>query len=100
MSDLLQNIPEKSCALNSDPHEKPLSALVLDGFLRREQLAQLFGVSTRTTDRWEALRIGPPRVCVGRTILYSITSVREWLASREQQRLPSKRRLGKSGLKA
>jgi predicted DNA-binding transcriptional regulator AlpA len=99
MSDLLHDPPEKSCTPNSDQHDKPLAALVLDGFLRREQLAQLFGLSPRTIDRWEALRIGPPRVCVGRTILYNIESVREWLRSREQPPFPSKRRLSSSGLK-
>jgi len=45
-----------------------LPKLVLDGFLRRQELAQQLGLSPRTIDRWEALRKGPPRVCVGRTI--------------------------------
>lgn len=85
MSDLLHDPPHETDTLNSDPQERPLAALVLDGFLRREELAQQFGLSARTISRWEALRIGPPRVCVGRTILYNITSVREWLVSREQQ---------------
>lgn len=57
--------------------------LVLDGFLRRKDLAKQLGVSPRTIDRWEALRQGPPRVRVGRTILYSIQSARYWLLSIE-----------------
>ena len=56
---------------------------ILEGFLRREELAHELGISARTIDRWESLRQGPPRVSVGRTILYSIHSVREWLLSKE-----------------
>ncbi len=73
MSDLLHDPPEKSCRPTFDPHDKPLAALVLDGYLRREQLAQMFGLSPRTIARWD--RIGLPRVCVGRTILYNMQSV-------------------------
>jgi predicted DNA-binding transcriptional regulator AlpA len=69
---------------------------VLQGYLRREELAQQLGRSTRTIDRWEALRQGPPRITVGRTILYNIESVREWLSAMERrphstpQRRPTK----------
>ncbi len=66
-------------------------SVVLEGFLRREELAQQLGLSPRTIDRWHALRNGPPRVCLGRTILYRVESVREWLRSREQQLSPPKR---------
>jgi len=57
--------------------------LLLDGYLRREELAQQLGVSPRTIDRWQTSRCGPPRVAIGRTILYSTASVREWLQSKE-----------------
>ena len=61
------------------------ASIVLEGFLRREELAKQLGCSARTIDRWQALREGPPRVHVGRTILYNVESVRAWLRSREQQ---------------
>jgi predicted DNA-binding transcriptional regulator AlpA len=70
------------------------SAQILDGFLRREDLAKQLGFSVRKLDRLYALREGPPRVCVGRTILYSIESVRLWLASREEQSSPTRKRRG------
>src|ERR1017187_10466731 len=76
----------------SDSQDKPNVRLVLEGFLRREELAHQLGLSPRTIDRWEALRMGPPRVSVGRTILYNIESVREWLVSQERQAFPAKRR--------
>ena len=85
-------------ATNLSPFTEPstdhLSNSVLDGFLRREQLAEQLGLSPRTIDRWQALRQGPPRVCIGRTVLYEIDSVREWLRSKENQKdiAPRRRR--------
>jgi predicted DNA-binding transcriptional regulator AlpA len=84
-----------------DSKDKPRTPLVLEGFLRREELAMEFGLSTRTIDRLEAQRQGPPRVYVGRTILYKVESVREWLISREQKMKPAQRRRSSfSGLKS
>ncbi len=70
---------------SADTQEASTSKLVLKEFLRRDELAQQLGISPRTILRWQALRKGPPRVCVGRTILYSIQSVCDWLHSREQE---------------
>jgi predicted DNA-binding transcriptional regulator AlpA len=91
MSALQQPSPQEPTTPLSDSQDKPVTRLVLEGYLRREELAEQFGLSPRTIDRWEALRKGPPRVCVGRTILYNIESVREWLLSREQQATTVKR---------
>lgn len=62
----------------------PTSSLLQDDYLGRAELALGLGKSTRTLDRWHTLRIGPPRVVIGRTILYRRQSVLEWLASREE----------------
>jgi predicted DNA-binding transcriptional regulator AlpA len=91
MSDLQQESPKEHSTTPSDPQDKPEEQLVLEGYLSKEQLARQLCLSPRTIDRWEALRKGPPRVCIGRTILYSIHSVREWLASHESQAAPAKR---------
>jgi hypothetical protein len=63
-----------------------MSEQLLDGYLSREQLAKELGKTLRTIDRWETRRIGPPRVVIGRMILYRREAVREWLLSQEQQR--------------
>jgi predicted DNA-binding transcriptional regulator AlpA len=81
-NDLLQTT---TCNFIPESQQAPHPTLILEGFLRREELAQQFNLSIRTIDRWAALREGPPRVCVGRTILYNVNSVREWLRSREKQ---------------
>jgi predicted DNA-binding transcriptional regulator AlpA len=62
----------------------PTSSLLQHDYLERAELARGLGKSTRTLDRWHTLRIGPPRVVIGRTILYRRQSVLEWLASREE----------------
>ena len=79
--------------------EPSSNQLLLDGYLRREELAQQLGVSARTIDRWQTLRCGPPRVAIGRTVLYSLESIRRWLQSREQTSFPAKRRRSFSGAK-
>jgi predicted DNA-binding transcriptional regulator AlpA len=99
MSQLLQPEPQEPNPLLSDSLVQPVARLVLEGFLRREELARQLGLSPRTIDRWEALRKGPPRVSIGRTILYNIQSVREWLVSQERQAFPAKRRRSFSGVK-
>jgi hypothetical protein len=85
MLKLVNDPPLESKVSLSDLPQVNSPNLILEGFLRREELARQLGCSPRTIDRWQALRKGPPRVCVGRTILYNIESVREWLRSREQQ---------------
>ncbi len=68
---------------------------VLDGFLTKADLAQQFGKSERTLDRWAALRTGPPRTVIGQTTLYDIEGVRAWL--RDQRENRPHRRKGRNG---
>jgi predicted DNA-binding transcriptional regulator AlpA len=56
---------------------------LLEGYLRRNEMAKQLGVSQRTLARWEARRIGPPRVVIGRQIFYRLASVFAWLESKE-----------------
>jgi len=95
-----KNPPQVPAKSASDSPNKPRVSLVLEGFLSRDELAREFGLTTRTLDRLEALRQGPPRVYFGRMILYKAESVREWLRSREQDMKPPVKRQGKhSGVK-
>jgi hypothetical protein len=58
---------------------------ILADYLPRPKLAKQLGVSTRTLDRWAALRTGPPVTYIGASPHYSTESVRSWLKSREQK---------------
>ena len=61
----------------------PPSSDLLSAYLTREQLAQALHRDVRTIDRWNLKRIGPPRIIIGRMILYRKESVLTWLASHE-----------------
>ena len=80
------------------PHEgsRPANQILLGEYLRREELAEQLGVSTRTIDRWHSLRNGPPRIAIGRTILYNLDSVRDWLQARENTFMPLNNQRGNS----
>ena len=67
--------------------DAPTSEAILAGYLSKSRLAEELGTTTRTIDRWQTLRIGPPRVSVGRKVLYRRDSVRAWLQSREQRKV-------------
>jgi excisionase family DNA binding protein len=58
---------------------------LLQEYLVPEALASQLGVSLRTIYRWNALGYGPPRVRVGRKILYHLPAVQEWLKANERQ---------------
>ena len=58
---------------------------VTGDYVTPERLAAALGVSVRTLSRWHAERRGPPRCAIGKTILYRIAGVRDWLASQETE---------------
>jgi hypothetical protein len=74
-----------------------MSEQLLDGYVSREELAKELGKALRTIDRWETRRIGPPRVVIGRMILYRREAIRDWLLSQEQQRNGKESRPGRNG---
>jgi hypothetical protein len=56
---------------------------LLEGYVTPGELADALKISERTLWRWHRLRVGPPRVVVGRKILYRLESVSAWLAGCE-----------------
>lgn len=52
-------------------------------YVTQQNLATMLGVGIRTLSRWDASRIGPPRITVGKTILYNEAKLPDWLASHE-----------------
>jgi predicted DNA-binding transcriptional regulator AlpA len=71
-------------------HEN-IAANVVEGYIEPNPLAVQIGITRRTLDRWYALRIGPPRVQIGRKILYRVEAVQQWLLSREESQPRAKR---------
>jgi excisionase family DNA binding protein len=54
-----------------------------DTKLTPTEVAEMLNVSQRTLIRWHALRIGPARCKVGRTVLYRESAIDAWLAKNE-----------------
>src|SRR3712207_450829 len=54
-------------------------------YVTPERIAHLLGCSPRTVARWDAERIGPPRIKVGKTVLYDLEKLPAWLAGRESR---------------
>ena len=70
---------------------------LFSGYINAKELCRQIGqmrggrpIVRRTLERWHSLRIGPPRVRVGRTVLYKVEDVRAWL--QEQSSSKGKRR--------
>ena len=68
-------------------------------YATRSGLAKLLGVTPRTLARWDETRIGPPRIKVGKLVLYDLDKLPGWLERHESQPLErgdhSKQRRGK-----
>ena len=64
---------------------QPMTGIPLlgDDYLTQQDLARELHVSVRTIARWHVERIGPPRIVVGRLLLYRRAAIREWLESRD-----------------
>lgn len=62
------------------------------------RLATAFGVTVRTIARWDANRIGPPKIKVGKLVLFDLDKLPDWLASRETAPVrAASRRQGRAG---
>ena len=54
-----------------------------------KQIGQMRGgrpIVRRTLERWHNLRIGPPRVRIGRTVVYRVEEVRAWLEEQSSRK--------------
>lgn len=60
-----------------------------DEFLTESQVSEILGLKAATLRNWSAARKGPPRISVGRKILYRRAALVAWLESREA-RLPNR----------
>jgi predicted DNA-binding transcriptional regulator AlpA len=66
--------------------------LVTDEYMESGELSKELGICWRTLHRFHLNREGPPRVKIGRKVLYRRESVREWLRSREEAQPRSRKR--------
>ena len=56
---------------------------LLSDWISREDLAGQLSVTTDTLARWATQGSGPPRIRIGRGVLYRRSSVEKWLSEME-----------------
>ena len=56
---------------------------LLSDWISREDLAGQLSVTTDTLARWATQGSGPPRIRIGRRVLYRRSSVEKWLSEME-----------------
>jgi hypothetical protein len=72
------------------PRETDATGLVEIGgrrFVTTGCLASLLGVTPRTLSRWDAASNGPPRIKLGKKVLFDLDKVSDWMSGRETQLL-------------
>ena len=47
------------------------------------RLAEMLGVTVRTLSRWSAAGIGPPKIKIGKLVLFDVAKIPEWLSTHE-----------------
>ena len=48
-------------------------------------LAEMLGVTARTLCRWDAARTGPPKIKIGKLVLFNLAKLPGWLARYETE---------------
>jgi len=56
---------------------------LLSDWISRDDLAKQLSVTTDTLARWVTQGSGPPRIRIGRRVLYRRSSVEKWLSEME-----------------
>ena len=54
------------------------------GYLTSDQASRSLGISKRTLHRWGRQRKGPPRIKIGRNVLYRQAALEAWLLQNEE----------------
>jgi hypothetical protein len=65
----------------------------IPGYQTEAEKAEQLGKSVRTLQSWRKLRIGPPYVKVGNTIIYPVDEGEKWLRDQVQQPFRSRRKI-------
>ncbi len=77
--------PGEGCS--GDPSHSQNGDIDIAGrrYVTARRLSEILKVSVRTLARWNARRIGPPKIAIGKTVLFDVAKLPDWLASRETQ---------------
>ena len=79
----IQGVQQEATPLR--PHDESEISIGARQYVSAQRLASMLEISVRTLSRWDAARIGPPKIKVGKLILFDLGKLTEWLASRESR---------------
>jgi hypothetical protein len=48
-----------------------------------QRVASMLGISPRTLSRWAAVGNGPPKIKLGKKVMFDVVKLSDWVASRE-----------------
>jgi hypothetical protein len=63
-------------------------------YLTSARLASVLGLTERTLSRWHTRRVGPPRIKIGRLVLFPVEKLPIWFSTRETQPARLERKQG------
>lgn len=72
-----------SCLLHDHSVDQEEVEFAGHRYVRQQRLARILGVTGRTLARWNARGIGPPKITIGKTVLFDLAKLPEWLAALE-----------------
>jgi hypothetical protein len=90
-------MPDTAMQFPHSEDETPHTDQVLAGYMTAEELAAELDMAVITLALWRMRQKGPPYVTVGRKILYSRTTVKEWIASQVHKPLQRREVAGNGG---
>ena len=82
--------------IDASPQASPAESEMTIGsrrYVSARRLASMLGVSLRTLSRWDAAGTGPPKIKIGKKVIFDLGKISEWLESRE---IPSTRVTGQN----
>lgn len=65
------------------PNAESEIAIGAHRYIGARRLSSILGISLRTLSRLDAAGTGPPKIKIGRKVLFDLGKLPEWLASRE-----------------
>ncbi|MGN7614602.1 helix-turn-helix transcriptional regulator [Magnetococcales bacterium HHB-1] len=74
----LQRIIDTFCTNNALPNNNKLC-------VRNNKAAELLGVRPQTLAKWRTEGTGPPFIKMGKTVVYQISALKEWLQANTTQ---------------
>jgi hypothetical protein len=85
--------PENSDWSSRPSEDRPSPSMIADTgeiefdgrtYVRPTRLAKILGITVRTLSRWHKCQLGPPRITVGRLVLYEVSKLSKWLDIHEK----------------